>query len=235
MHIRVINPNTTASMTDLIGHGARAVSGPGVRLDAVNPSSGPASIESHYDEAHATPGVLAEVSSGIAAGADGFVIACFGDPGLYAARELADVPVVGIAEAAMRTAGYLGRSFSVVTTLFRTVPQIRELTHRYGVASLCAGVHASDVAVLELETDPCALDTLRKHCAAALAQDQSEIIVLGCAGMTMFRASLSADLGVPVVDGVGAATTAIVGLVRQGLRTSKVGELAPPPEKHVRL
>jgi len=104
--IRVINPNTTASMTRLIGESARAVAGSDVLM-------GPASIESHYDESLAVPGILAEVARGEAEGVDGYVIACFGDPGLEAARELARGPVVGIAEAAMRTAAYLGRSFSV--------------------------------------------------------------------------------------------------------------------------
>ena len=123
MHITVINPNTTASMTELIGESARAVAAPG-RGQAVNPAMGPASIESHYDEALSVPGLLEEIARAQAGGpaADGFVIACFGDPGLDAARELADGPVVGIAEAAMHAASFLGRGFSVVTTLGRTRP-----------------------------------------------------------------------------------------------------------------
>ena len=122
MHIVVINPNTTASMTGLIGESARAVAAVGTVVTAVNPDMGPASIESHYDEALSVPGLLAEIARAQAGEptADGFVIACFGDPGLDAARELADGPVVGIAEAAMHAASFLGRGFSVVTTLGRT-------------------------------------------------------------------------------------------------------------------
>ena len=110
MHLIVINPNTTASMTRLIGGSARAVAAPGTTVTAVNPDMGPASIESHYDEALSVPGLLAEIAQAQAGepAADGFVIACFGDPGLDAARELADGPVVGIAEAAMHAASFLG-------------------------------------------------------------------------------------------------------------------------------
>ena len=75
---------------------------------------GPPSIEGYYDEALATPGLLAEVAAGEREGCDGYVIACFGDPGLYAARELARGPVIGIAEAAMHAASVLAPGFSVV-------------------------------------------------------------------------------------------------------------------------
>jgi allantoin racemase len=224
--IKVINPNSTESMTKIIGGCARAVAGPGVSVEPVTAVGGPTAIESHYDDAIAVPGVLAAVSDGAAAGVDAFVIACFGDPGLYAARELTAAPVIGIAEAAMRSAAYLTRRFSVVTTLSRTVPHARELTHRYGVADLCGGIHACEVPVLDLELDPDARERVMAECRRALAIDRSEAIVLGCAGMADFCSQLSRELGVPVIDGVAAATATAVALVRLGLRTSKAGEFA---------
>ena len=102
VHLTVVNPNTTASMTALIEAEARRVAGPGTVVKALTPSMGPASIESHYDEALAVPGLL-EIIRGDQQ-ADAFVLACFGDPGLDAAREAASGPVIGIAEAAMKTA-----------------------------------------------------------------------------------------------------------------------------------
>jgi allantoin racemase len=231
MRILVVNPNTTASMTALIGECARAVAGPGVTVDAVNPATGPVSIESHYDEAMAVPGVLAEIAAGELAGYDGHVIACFGDPGLLASRELASAPVVGIAEAAMRTAAYLGRTFSVVTTLSRTIGHTWELARQYGVAEVCAGVHACEIPVVELETDPEAYAVTLAACRSALDRDGSDAIVLGCAGMADLCQRLSDELGVPVVDGVAAATLEVEKLVRLGLRTGKRGEFATPPVK----
>jgi allantoin racemase len=227
MRIRVINPNTTASMTALIEASARAVAGPGVTIDAVTSPMGPASIESHYDEAMAAPGILASID----AGADAHVIACFGDPGLDAAREVATGPVVGIAEAAMHTAALVGRGFSVVTTLARTRGRAWELAHRYTGAGTCRGVHACDIAVLELETDPAAAKQVVELSRDALRADDSDVLVLGCAGMADLAAAVSAELGVPVIDGVAAATALAESLVRLGLRTSVRGEYAPPPVK----
>jgi allantoin racemase len=231
LQIRVINPNTTWSMTKTIGECAQAVAGPGVLVEAVSPSMGPASIESHYDEALAVPGILAEIARGEAAGVDAYVLACFGDPGLEAARELARGPVVGIAEAAMRTATYLGRSFSVVTTLGRTRGRAWDLAATYGVRGACAGVHACEIPVLELETSPDARERITQACREALSGDDSDVIVLGCAGMADLCADISAAIGAPVVDGVAAATVMAQGLVTLGLATSKRGEYAAPPPK----
>ncbi|MET0425137.1 MAG: aspartate/glutamate racemase family protein [Actinoplanes sp.] len=231
MRIRVINPNTTESMTALIEASARAVAGPGTVVDAVTPSMGPASIESHYDEALAVPGVLAAIADGERSGVDGYVLACFGDPGLDAARELARGPVVGIAEAAMHAATFVGRGFSVVTTLSRTAGRAHDLAARYVAAGACRGVHACEIPVLELESDP----TVRKRVAevsrAALDRDGSDVIVLGCAGLADLAAAVSADLGVPVIDGVGAATVLVESMVTLGLATSRRSEYARPPVK----
>jgi allantoin racemase len=228
--LTVINPNTTASMTALIEAQARAVAGPGVAVTGRTPAMGPASIESHYDEALSVPGMLEIIRDD--PGADAFVLACFGDPGLDAARELASVPVVGIAEAAMKTASMLGRSFSVVTTMSRTVGRAWDLARAYGLERQCAAVHACEIPVLELEEDQDRTYAVILAAAkTALAEDHSDAIVLGCAGMAGLPDLLTAQLGVPVVDGVAAATVMAEGLVRLGLRPSTQGELAPPPAK----
>ena len=227
----MINPNTTESMTATIGRAARAVAGPGTTIDAVTSSMGPVSIESHYDEALSVPGLLAAVAVGETRGVDGYVIACFGDPGLDAARELARGPVLGIAEAAMHAASFLGRGFSVVTTLGRTTGRARDLAGHYGMDRFCLGVHACEIPVLALETDPQARATITRVCREALETDGSDAIVLGCAGMADLCAAISAEIGVPVVDGVAAATVLVESLVRLGLATGSRGEFAPPPPK----
>ena len=206
--------------------------GAGTRLDAVNPAMGPASIESHYDEALSVPGILTEIAAGERAGVDGYVIACFGDPGLDAARKLADGPVVGIAEAAMHAAALIGRGFSVVTTLDRTRGRAWELAACYGAGQACRGVYGCAVPVLELDRDPDVVERVVTVGRQALERDDSDVIVLGCAGMADLCAQVSARLGVPVVDGVAAATVFVQGLVTLGLRTSLRSEYAPPPAKH---
>lgn len=232
--IWVINANTTESMTDGIGRSARAVAAPGTVVVPVTNARGVPSLESHYDEAMSVPGVLEAVARGEEEGADGFVIACFSDPGLDAARELATGPVIGIAEAAMHAASHLGRGFSVVTTLSRSIGRSEELAERYGMDRFCRGMHACDLPVLALETDPQARRIVTDACRTALAVDGSDAVVLGCAGMVDMCAQISAEIGAPVVDGVAAATLTVQSLVAMGLRTGKLGEYAKPPVKQLR-
>jgi len=232
MRIKIINPNTTSSMTEKIGACARSVARRGTEIIAVSPSMGPASIESHYDEALAVPGLLQEIAAGERDGIDGYVIACFGDPGLKAARELARGPVVGIAEAAMHLASLVGSSFSVVTTLGRTVGQAWHLAEAYGMKRFCANVRACEIPVLELEAPGSrARDRIIDECRRALDEDGSGVIVLGCAGMADLCEHIGQVLGVPVVDGVAAGTQLIESLVSLRLATSKRGELARPLPK----
>ncbi len=232
MRLKLINPNTTWSMTEKMAAAARAVAAPDTEIVAVSPAGGPASIEGHYDEAVATIGLLEEIRSGEAAGFDAYVIACFGDPGLMAAREAAKGPVIGIAEAAMHLASLIAPAFSVVTTLGRTRGIAEHLAERYGMARFCRKVRAAEIAVLELEEPGSnAYSRILDECRIALDEDESGAIVLGCAGMADLADRLSQALGVPVIEGVGAAVTLAESLVRLGLKTSKRGELAPPLSK----
>lgn len=151
---------------------------------------------------------------------DAYVIACFGDPGLDEARALVDVPVLGIAQAAMHAAALTAGSFSVVTSTSATVPAGWELAKTYTPAQ-CAGVYACDIPVLRIDSDPTTIEPIGDLCEAALSRDGSAAIVLGCAAMARFAAPLTRRLGVPVIDGVVAATVlaeALVGLSRLRLR-----------------
>jgi allantoin racemase len=232
MRIKVINPNTTASMTEKIGEAARRAASPGTEIIAVNPTMGPVSIEGHYDEAIATLGLLEEVRGGEADGVDGYVIACFGDPGLLAARELARGPVLGIAEAAMHAASMIASGFSVVTTPGRTRAIAEELVQRYGMTRACRAIRATELTVLDLEVEGSdARHVILEECRRALVEDHAEAIVLGCSGMADLADEIAAELGIPVIDGVGAAVKFTEALIGLGLRTSKAGALAFPLEK----
>ena len=232
MHIQVINPNTSAHMTATIGAAAEEAAAPGTTISAVNPASGPSSIEGHYDEALAVPGLLEKVREGESRGVSGHVIACFGDPGLLAAREIAIAPVVGIAEAAMHLATLVAPRFSVVTTLERTCIIAEQLTERYGMTRHCASIRATEIAVLELD-DPAsdALERISAMCRRALEDDGSEALILGCAGMADMARTLSSELGVPVLEGVSAGVKLTESLAALGVTTSKTGGLAYPLSK----
>jgi allantoin racemase len=230
MHIRVINPNTTRSMTEKIGLAAKAAASPGVEIAAVNPDFGPPSIEGYFDEAFSVPGLIEEI--GKAKGADAFVVACFDDTGLDAARCATAKPVVGIGEAAFHLASLIAAKFSVVTTLARSIAPIEHNLARYGLAARCARVRAAEVPVLALEEPGSnARVTIEEEIGRALAEDGAEAIVLGCAGMTDLARDLERKAGVPVLDGVACAVSLAESLVRLGLRTSKRRTYAAPLAK----
>ena len=230
MRIQIINPNTTASMTAKIGAAAKAAASPDVEIRAVNPEFGPPSIEGYFDEAFSVPGLLAEI--GKAADADAFVIACFDDTGLEAARCATAAPVVGIGEAAFHMASLIAEKFSVVTTLARSIAPIERNLVKYGLATRCARVRAANVPVLALEEPGSdARRTIEKEIVRALAEDGAEAIVLGCAGMTDLARDLEARCGAPVLDGVACAVALAEGLARLGLRTSKRNTYAAPLAK----
>ena len=230
MRICVVNPNTTASMTEKIGAAARAVASPGVEVLAVNPEFGPASIEGFFDEAFSVPGLLAEI--GKAKEADAFIVACFDDTGLEAARCATEAPVVGIGEAAFHMASLIAERFSVVTTLSRSIAPIERNLIKYGLAPRCARVRAADVAVLALEEPGSeARRAIEAEIEHALAEDWAEAIVLGCAGMADLARDLERKASIPVLDGVACATALAESLARLGLKTSKRNTYAPPLAK----
>ncbi len=230
MRILIVNPNTTATMTRKLCDAALRIAAPGTEIVAVNPDFGPASIEGYYDEAFAVPGLIVEI--GKAPDMDAYIIACFDDTGLDAARCLAGAPVVGIGEAAFHMASLVAGKFSVVTTLSRSIPVIEHNLVRYGLASRCARVRASDVPVLALEEPgSAARSKLSAEIARAIAEDGCEAIVLGCAGMADLSQSLAQEHGLPIVEGVAASVKLCEGLVALGLRTSKRGAYAAPLPK----
>lgn len=229
MRILVINPNTTQSMTAKIGEAAASVASDATEIVAVNPADGPPSIEGYFDEVFAIPGIIAEMAK---APADAYVIACFDDTGLDAARCATEAPVIGIGEAAFHMASLVAGKFSVVTTLARSVPAIEHNLAKYGLASRCAKVRSSDVAVLELERPGSnTRHRISQEIARAIREDHAEAIVLGCAGMADLARSLSEEHGVPVLDGVVCAVTLAESLFKVGLKTSKIGGYAAPRGK----
>lgn len=232
MKLRIVNPNTTHAMTETIGLAARSVAAPGTSVVACHPASGPVSIESHFDEAVAAVGVLEEVRAGEREGTDAYVIACFGDPGLLAARELTRAPVLGIAEAAFHLATLVATRFSIVTTLGRTKIIAEHLLQAYGFAHHCRRVRAAEIPVLELEHDPdAALRSIVEESLRAKAEDGIGAIVLGCGGMADLRGRIEQAVGLPVVEGVTAAVKLAESLVHLGLHTSKFGDLDFPRPK----
>ncbi|WP_312949401.1 aspartate/glutamate racemase family protein [Agrobacterium sp.] len=232
MHIRLINPNSTASMTNQALESALRVKQSGTEVSAVNPANTPVSIEGGADEAMAVPGMLEEIRKGERLGIEAYVIACFDDPGLHAAREVARGPVIGICQAAIQVAMTISRRFSIITTLPRSIPIIEDLVGDYGADRHCRKVRAINLPVLGLEDDPAMAEQLLiREIETAKQQDRAEAIILGCAGMSALCHRLREATGVPVIDGVTAAIKMAEALVGAGYVTSKVNAYDYPRVK----
>ena len=232
MKLVVINPNSTQSMTEKIIASAQAAASAGVTVEGRTALGAPASIEGHFDEVMASAHLLREVQAAEAGGADAIVVACFDDPAIGACREIATGPVLGICEAAVKAASMIATSFSIVTTLPRSVPVIEELVRRYGLDHQCRRVRSASIPVLALEEPGSNARTqVRDEILRAIEEDRCEAVVLGCAGMADLTEWLSAETGIPVIDGVSVATRMAEALVGAGLKTSKIGAYALPNRK----
>lgn len=232
MHINLINPNTCIGMTEKIALSAQAIALDNTQITASSPEHGPESIESAFDEVIASAALLDVVREGEEQHVDAHIIACFGDPALDAAREIATVPVIGIAGAAFQLASLVAHRFAIVTTMTRTIPASEHLLQRYGYQHLCSGIRATDIAVLELEEISADIYlALKSECEKAIQIDGAEAIVLGCAGMSDLAIQLSEELQVPVIDGVSAAVKLAESLYQLGLKTYKKGQYGKPLSK----
>ena len=234
MRLLLLNPNTSQSMTAEIDSAARAVASDGTELVSRNPRFGAAAIDSAAESYLSAVGVMDLVATMLSAGEfdyDAVILAGFGEHGKDALQEMLAVPVLDIAESAVHVAHLIGRRFSVVTTLARSIPPIEDRLMLAGLEAHCASVRVCGLGTAEVDADPAAaVQAIVDEAARAVAEDGADVICLGCAGMAGVTAAITAKLGVPAVDGVAAAVVLAQALVGLGLSTSKAGMFAPGPD-----
>ncbi|RLP77572.1 Asp/Glu/hydantoin racemase [Mycetocola tolaasinivorans] len=229
----VVNCNTDAQVTAGIARTAQAAARTCV-VRAVQPTWGPTSAEGYLESYLSAAAVIERVAQ--ERSYDAVVLAGFGEHGREGVRQLANVPVVDITEAAVLTACLLGHRFGVVTTLASTLAGIADTIELIGLSGRSAGVRASGIPVSHAGVatsdgaDP-GLDALERE-SRLLLDAGADVIVLGCAAFGGLDARLSERLGgIPVVDGVGQAVRLAETLLAAGLTTSKHGPYAPPRAK----
>jgi Asp/Glu/hydantoin racemase len=160
-------------------------------------------------------------------GADAVVIACFGDPGLFALREMASVPVIGMAEASCHMASTLGRKFSIVTGGQAWGPMLEEFVAAIGLSTNLASVRTVEASGADIAADPAkALGGLRAICQAAVAEDGADAIILGGLGLAGLAAQIAADVPVPLIDNVVAAVRMAEAAATLGAVKARTGSFA---------
>lgn len=232
IRLHIINGNTFGAMTANIDAQARAVARPDTLIRTTQPVAGPHTIESYYDEYLAIPHILAELIQQ-EAHSDAFILACWGDPGIEAAREVTHKPVVGIAEASLYVANTLGAKFGVVSTLKRTQHMVEKTIEKVGLSSRCALALCTDLPVAATEEDRDHTVEVLEAGGRQVIAAGAEVIVLGCAGMSGLDQQLAARLGVPVIDAVAAAVVWAEALVQLGAQTSKAMTYRAPELKPI--
>ena len=209
MRILLINPNTTAAVTDLVAIHARTVAPADVEIKAVTGRFGARYISSRAAAAvagHAALDALAEH----AAGHDAVCLACFGDPGLLALKEMSPVPVVGMAEASCQAASAMGKRFAIVTGGVLWGPMLTEFVGLIGLADRLNGVYAVAPTGGEIARDPNrALDMLADACRDA-AREGADAVVLGGAALAGLAERIEARVPVPVICSTRAAVEATI-------------------------
>ncbi len=204
MRLLVIDPVVREAATRDEAY-VREVAAPGTTLVVESLSTGPQSIETYYDEAHAAPEILALVRR-YSSQVDAFVINCFADPALDAARETTDKPVIGAGESAMLLALQLGHRFSVVSVLPNTAAWVQRQVTRLGVQERFASAAGVGIPVLSLSGDPgVTVEEITRLADTAVRHDGAEVIVLGCTGMATMAERVREGVSVPVVEPTSAA------------------------------
>jgi allantoin racemase len=214
--ILVINPNSTEAVTRSMDAALAPLRLPGgPEIKSVTLAEGPPGIQSQRDVDFVVPHLCRRI--GADNQSDAFVIACFSDPGLHAARETTQRPVLGISEVGMTTALNLGQRVGVIAVLAQSIPRHTRYFRAMGIAERVAGEVAVDLPVVELSDE--AKTAARMLAVGRRLKDDhgADVLVMGCAGMARYRASLEDALAIPVIDPTQAAVGLAITLVQLGL------------------
>lgn len=194
----IINPNSSQTVTDGIDRAVDPLRRFGVPIRCMTLAEGPPGIESQR-QADLTIAPMLQLAAA-QKDAAGYVIACFGDPGLHALRDQTALPVVGIQEAAVMSALTLGQRFGVIAIMAASIPRHMRAFGAMGVLDRLAGDRALGLGVADL-ADP------DKSLAAMIAtgkrlrdEDGANVLIMGCAGMAHYRETLETETGLPVVE-----------------------------------
>jgi Asp/Glu/hydantoin racemase len=214
--IFVINPNSSEAVTAGIDAAVEPLrSSDGPEIACVTLAEGPPGIESQRD-VDGVSGPLLKMAAKLENAASAFVVACFSDPGMHSLREQSKLPVLGIAECGVLTALTLGQRFGVIAILANSVPRHLRYFGAMGVTDRLAAELPIGRGVAELADQQRTFDRMTEVGQTLRDVHRADVVVMGCAGMAGYRASLEKTLGIPVVEPTQAAVTMAIGRVRLG-------------------
>jgi allantoin racemase len=233
MTIVVLNPNSSEKVTEVIMAAARRAASPGTTLIGVTTRAGTRNIDSAFgDYMSGRLAIQAALEAVECHHPDGLVLAGFGNVGIFALKEALDIPVVSIAEASMALACLLGHRFTTLTMLKQFIPYQQDLVRLYGFEAKCASVRAININVEECAVNrEQTLGELSEEIRTVVREDQSEVVILACAGLCGYEQELSKLAGIPVLDPVAVGVRMAEAIVGLGVSHSKVRKFAHPPQR----
>lgn len=195
-----------------------------------------------------TQEVLANVARASREGFDAFLIGNIADPGLYEAREIATIPVLGLCETSVHLASTMGENFALVTGNDKHASRIVENIGRYGLREKMHSVRSISMPRL-LDLDQGFQDkAVRLRMVGDLVKAAEEAasagaeVVIPSIGVLMTllgeEGVHSAHDGVPILNGVTALVKSAEAVVRMralmdGHWTSRRNRYAPPPASQI--
>jgi Asp/Glu/hydantoin racemase len=232
----LLNPNTSSSVTDLVAAHVRAELGERAVVDTATARLGAAYIATEAACAIAGHAALDAWAAHRAQGGQpgAVLLACFGDPGLFALREVAGCPVTGLAEAAFMQAAQQSAQgrFAIVTGGAAWGPMLRRLAQALGFADALADVFTVAPSGAQLAADPAnALPMLAHACRDAARASGADTVILGGAGLAGMAARIQHEVPVALVDSVSAGAQLALELATKVVATesSFVDACAPGP------
>ena len=207
----LINPNTNNAMTQIISAHLNQIFVEQMRGEQVQIVSATASFGAPYISTEASYAVAAHATLDAwmkhakhDQNIERTLIACFGDPGLFALREVSVKPVTGLAEASFLEAAQIG-DFAVVTGGKAWAPMLRRLAQSLGFSDQLIAIQTLDASGAELAADPVAAsDLLADACRNVLRLHKPKAIILGGAGLAGMAHQIQSQFDVPIIDSVSA-------------------------------
>jgi allantoin racemase len=214
----IINPNSSETVTAGIDRAVDPLRALGTPIRCLTLAEGPPGIESQRQADLTIAPMLALAAA--QTDASGFVIACFGDPGLHALRDATPLPVLGIQECAVMTALTLGQRFGVIAILPTSIPRHLRAFGAMGVLDRLAGDRALGLGVADLADPDRSLAAMIATGKRLRDDDGANVLIMGCAGMAHYRTILETETGLPVVDPCQAAAAMALGQMALGFPRS---------------
>lgn len=208
MRLLLINPNSSAHITERLAASARSALAAGDVLTAVNASDGPRVVRdaSALQPAEASALALAATH---APGHDAIVLGISLDGAAVTLRErYPALPVIGMTEAALLTAALRAERLGLLTLGKALLPLYRQRVAQIGLAARLAACEAPEAgdafATGGTLVAPDVLEPMAAACSR-LRQAGAEAIVLAGAVLCGYAEVLQVRSGVPVFDGVDCA------------------------------